>query len=66
LRFQWFESSLMRPCSSNSVSPETISAGGIGKNFIRDNTVTLSPEPLSHTTPSNSPFLRLKLIPLTA
>ena len=41
-------------------------AGGVGNSFSSDIMVTLLPEPLSPTTPSNSPARNSKLTPFTA
>jgi hypothetical protein len=51
---------------SSKTSPACTSAGGEGNRPISDIIVTDLPEPLSPTTPSNSPGRRWKLTELTA
>ena len=57
---------LRRSTPSNITdAPDTL-AGGLGRSPSSDIIVTDLPEPLSPTTPSNSPGLRSKLTVLTA
>src|SRR5262245_37274370 len=61
-----FSDSFVRSRPSNSIEPDTISAGGFGSRPMIDSAVTDLPQPDSPTMPSVSPLSTEKLTPSTA